>query len=127
GRSTDGGVSFGSELVPFPDGTSATTYNVNAPRISGFSAWLQGSLQPRILIDPVRANTLYVISVDDPDGTYTPTGDASDIVIARSSDNGATWTRSTLSHGPPGTLQAMPAAAIDASGNITVTWYDNRR
>jgi len=32
-----------------------------------------------------------------------------------------------VSHGPSGTLQIMPAAAIDAAGNVTVTWYDNRR
>jgi hypothetical protein len=126
-RSTDGGVTFGSELVPFPNGTAAITYNVNAPRISGMVSWLQGSLQPRILVDPTRANTLYVISVDDPDGVYTAAGDPSDIMIARSIDNGATWIRSTVSHGPAGTLQVMPAAAIDSGGNMTVTWYDNRR
>ena len=58
---------------------------------------------------------------------YDAAGDPSDIVLARSTDNGATWTRTTISHGAAGTIQIMPAAAIDAAGNITVTWYDNRR
>src|SRR5207248_1723043 len=84
------------------------------------------SLQPRILVDPARPGNIYVVSVDDPDNVYDSTGDPSDVVLARSTNNGASWTRSTISHGPAGTLQVMPAAAIDAVGNITVTWYDNR-
>jgi ELWxxDGT repeat protein len=127
-RSTDGGLTFGSEdIIPFPAGTADATSNGNAPRISGLKSILIGTTQPRILLDPVRPNTVYVVTVDDPDNLYTPTGDPSDIVIAKSIDNGLNWTRSTLSHGPAGTIQIMPAAAIDADGNITATWYDNRR
>src|SRR5262249_10743497 len=96
------------------------------PRINKLKSWLQGSLQPRILVDPARPGNMYVISVDDPDNVYDATGDPSDIVLARSTDGGATWTRSTISHGTAGTIQIMPAAAIDASGTITVTWYDTR-
>ena len=49
------------------------------------------------------------------------------MVIARSLDNGLTWTRTTVPDGAAGTLQIFPNAAIDEFGNIVVTWYDNRR
>jgi hypothetical protein len=128
-RSTDGGLTFGPEIIPFPAGTAATTTNSAtglANKITGLHVWLQGSMQPRILIDPVRPGNIYVVSVDDPDA-FDPTNDPSDIVIARSTDNGATWTRKTISQGLYGDSEFMPAAAIDAAGNIAVTWYDNRR
>jgi hypothetical protein len=128
-RSTDGGVTFGPELLPFPDGTGATTTNSTTGlvnKITGIHVWLQGSMQPRILPDPSRPGDIYVVSVNDPD-TFTPTNDPSDIVISRSTNNGATWTRATISQGVYGDSEFMPAAGIDANGNIAVTWYDNRR
>ena len=128
-RSTDGGLTFGPEIIPFPAGTAATTTNSGtglANKIDGLHVWLQGSMQPRILIDPARPGNIYVVSVDDPD-TFLPTNDPSDIVIARSTDNGFTWTRSTISQGLSGDSEFMPAASINASGELTVTWYDNRR
>ena len=101
---------------PTPRSTPAPPSTARRPRpgSTGLKSWLQGSLQPRILIDPARPGNLYVVSVDDPDNVYDATGDPSDIVLARSTDNGATWTRTTISHGAPGTIQIMPAAAIDA-------------
>src|SRR5262249_23216695 len=128
-RSTDGGLSFGPEIIPFPSGTAATTANGDtglANKVTGLHVWLQGSMQPRILIDPARPGNIYVVSVDDPDA-FVPTNDPSDIVIARSTDNGATWTRSTISQGIYGDTEIMPAAAIDPNGNLAVTWYTNRR
>ncbi len=128
-RSTDGGVTFGAEIVPFPAGTAAhTTNSANglANKIPGFHGWLQGAGQPRILVDPVRANTLYVVTIDDPN-TFLTTDDPADVVVARSTDNGATWVRAAISQGAAGGIEVMPAAAIDANGNIVVHWYDNRR
>jgi hypothetical protein len=101
------------------------------PRIYKFKGWLQGSVQPRILPDPARPSNLYVVSVTNPNHSYatdgSPSGDPSDIVIARSTDNGATWTRSTIGTPNDGNLEIMPAAAIDQSGNIAVTWYQDLR
>ena len=128
-RSTDGGLTFGPEIIPFPAGTAATTNNADnglASKITGLHVWLQGSMQPRILVDPARPGNIYVVSVDDPD-TFTTTNDPSDIVFARSTNNGATWTRTTISQGINGDSEIMPAASIDANGNLAVTWYDNRR
>ncbi len=124
--SSDGGQTFGPELIPFPAGTADITNNVPPnPLMPGLRAWMQGSVQPRILIDPVRPGNVYVVTVDDPDDDYG-SGDPSDIVFAKSTDYGATWTRSTISHAPFGTAQVMPSAYIDENGNMAVMWYDNR-
>ncbi len=128
-RSTDCGQTFGSEIIPFPAGTAATTTNSGtglANKINGMHMWLQGSMQPRILVDPVRPGNIYVVDVDDPN-SFVTTDDPSDIVIARSTNNGASWTRTTISQGVNGDSEIMPAAAIDESGRIAITWYDNRR
>lgn len=126
-KSSDGGATFQPDLVPFPNGTADINDNAppNAP-MNGLQAWMQGSVQPRILLDPVRPGNIYVICADDPDNNYA-VGDTADIVMARSTDNGATWTRSTISHAPFGTIQVMPAAYIDEEGNFAVSWYDTRR
>ncbi len=125
-RSSDGGQTFQPVTTPFPAGTADITDNAPPnPTMAGNISWMQGAVQPRILVDPVRPNNVYVISVDDPDNNYA-SGDPADIVMARSTDYGASWIRSTISHGPFGTIQTMPTAAIDEDGNITVTWYDSR-
>jgi subtilisin-like proprotein convertase family protein len=124
--SSDGGATFQPEIVAFPAGTADINDNAPPnPTMPDNISWQQGSVQPKILLDPVRPNNIYVISVDDPDNNYA-VGDASDIVLARSVDYGVTWTRSTISHAPFGTSQLMPSAAIDEEGNIAVTWYDTR-
>ncbi|MEX2171963.1 MAG: Ig-like domain-containing protein [Pirellulales bacterium] len=125
-RSSDGGQTFGALITPFPNGTA--DINDNAPPnpvMVGNQSWMQGAVQPRILLDPVRPNNIYIISVDDPDNNYAA-GDPADIVMARSTDDGATWTRSIISHGPANTIQTMPSAAIDEDGNLSVMWYDSR-
>jgi hypothetical protein len=128
-HSTDGGQTFGSEITPFPDGTAATTTNSSTGvtnKITGLHVWLQGSMQPRVVFDPVRPANIYVVAVNDPD-TFDPTNDPSDIVLARSTDNGGSWTRSTISQGRYGDSEFMPAAGIDANGNLAVTFYTNAR
>jgi hypothetical protein len=128
-RSTDGGVTFAAATAAFAAGQSALSYNVQTSggtTIPGTQFWTQGALQPWIMPDPARAGNVYVVTNDDPNNTYQ-NGDDGDVVFARSTDNGATWTRSTISSGPSNSFQLFPTASIDRFGNIVVAWYDNRR
>jgi hypothetical protein len=93
--------------------------------IPGTDFWLQGTMQPWILPDPVRAGHVYVVANDDPNNAFG-NGDDADVVIARSTDFGATFTRSRIDHGPGQSFAVMPTAHIDQDGNIVATWYDNR-
>ncbi|MBI1827381.1 MAG: exo-alpha-sialidase [Planctomycetes bacterium] len=129
-RSINGGVSFPQKTLAFGPGASDVTYNVqDCPDgvIPGAAFWLQGSLQPWVLPDPQIPGSLYIVANDDPDNNHDA-GDAADIFIARSADNGLTWGAPIrVDHGPGTTFQVMPTAAIDNStGCIAVMWYDNR-
>lgn len=93
--------------------------------IPGTDFWLQGTMQPWILPDPVRAGNVYVFANDDPNDTFG-NGDDADVVVARSTDFGMTFTRSRVDHGPGQSFAVMPTAHIDQDGNIAVHWYDNR-
>jgi uncharacterized repeat protein (TIGR01451 family) len=129
-RSTDGGVSFPQVTTPFAAGESDVTDNVvdgsgsGAP-IPGLQFWMLGSGQPWILADPARPGNVYVVTNDDPDDTHG-SGDDADVVFARSTDNGLTWTTSTIPDGSGGAHQVYPFAAIDQLGNIAVAWLDTR-
>ncbi|MEX0978155.1 MAG: Ig-like domain-containing protein, partial [Pirellulales bacterium] len=128
-RSVNGGATFQAELANLPFTAGNADVNDNAPpnpRVPGNLSWWLGSPQPRILTHPTIPGTLFVVCVDDPNNIFA-NGDDSDVVLARSTDYGATWTTSTISHAPVGTFEIMPAAAIDELGNIAVAWYDNRR
>lgn len=107
---------------------SATTCNVQnpGPGIPNTDFWMQGAQQPWIVPDPIRPGNVYVVANDDPDDNFT-TGDPGDIILERSTDNGNTWSRSTISHAPANTLQLMPTAAMDQDGKLAVFWYDTRR
>lgn len=133
-RSTDGGEHFNQKTYAFTGGQSDITYNrqdISSGKISGETFWTIGSTQPWVLADPARPGNVYVIAADDPDNNHD-LGDVSNIVISRSTNNGQTWTTSTVSAGTvvPGTpnlsFQLYPTAAIDRFGNIVVAWYDNR-
>jgi autotransporter-associated beta strand protein len=68
-----------------------------------------------VLGDQTRAGNVYVVFLNYPN-----------IVFAKSTDYGGTWTTSTLVAGSDPTLwEAFPTAAIDQYGNIAVTWYTN--
>jgi plastocyanin len=96
-----------------------------APDVPQAVFWMQGAFAPYVLADPLRPGNIYVICNDDPNNAYG-NGDEGDVVFARSTDHGNTWTVSTISHAPAGTLQVFPMGAIDQDGNIAVHWYDNR-
>jgi hypothetical protein len=132
-RSTDGGLTFPQKNLAFLGGQSDITFNVQTAPGTGAipqtQFWMQGAGQPWVLPDPVRPGNVYVITSDDPDNAHGTAGDDVDVVIARSTDNGLNWTRSTLPFNPiaAGSHQFFPTASIDQFGNIAVAWYDNRR
>lgn len=127
-RSTDGGATFPQKNEAFTAGQSDVTFNVQGypGTIPKTQFWMQGSVQPWLLADPVRPGHVYVVSNDDPDDTHG-SGDDADVVISRSTDNGATWSVSKIPDGSSGADQVFPFAAIDEKGDIAVAWYDTRR
>jgi len=129
-RSTDGGVTFPQESQPFPAGTADMTFNVQslAGAIPGVRFWLQGSVQPWVLPDPLVPGRVHVVVNDDPDDVIG-LADPADVYIVTSNDFGLTWSSPLrLSDGPGTSLQVMPTATIDPwTGYIAVHWYDDRR
>jgi hypothetical protein len=132
-RDGTGGASFAAGVVPqrnnaFGAGQATVTCNDqdgSGDEIPGTDFWLQGTVQPWILPDPVRPGNVYVVGNDDPNNAYA-NGDDGDVVIARSTDFGVTFSRSRLDHGPGQSFSVMPTAHIDQDGNVVATWYDNR-
>ncbi len=128
-RSTDGGVTFPQKTTAFLAGASDIAFNVQdnllIGRIAGAQFWTQGSAQPFVIADPSRPGNVYVVTADDPDAHGS--GDDANVVIARSTNNGLTWTNATISSGPNNSFQVFPTAAIDRFGTMLVAWYDNRR
>jgi hypothetical protein len=135
-RDGAGGANFAAGTVPqknnaFAAGQATITCNVQNNPLSGTEIpnadfWLQGSVQPWILPDPVRAGSIYVVANDDPNNNFG-NGDDADVVIARSNDHGVTFSRNRADHGPGQSFAVMPTAHIDQDGNIAISWYDNRR
>lgn len=126
-RSTDGGVSYPQRSLAFVAGRAEVSYNQQnciCP-IPGATFW-NGS-EPWIMADPNVDGAVSVVIADAP-GTDLCSGDASDVLIARSSDHGLTWSvPESVSDGAPGTLEFFPTAAIDpVTGLIAVAWYDDR-
>jgi hypothetical protein len=128
-RDSSGGLNLTSgTAVQKTSFAAAVTCNVQggAGAIPRMHFWMQGALAPYILPDPVRPGNVYVIANDDPNNDFT-TGDPGDVILARSTDYGSTWSLKTISHAPANTLQGYPTGAIDQDGRIMAFWYDTRR
>ncbi len=134
-RSPNGGAdilagTFTAPVQVFLPGEAEITWNLQneACPVPGSKSLWAGSLQPFVVPDPNRPGNVYVIAADDPNNDYCTAGlnDPANVVFARSTDYGDTWTRSTISHGPAGTFQVFPTGAIDQQGNLFAIWYDNR-
>jgi hypothetical protein len=100
----------------------------NEPTVPKAHFLMQGSSAPFVVADPIRPGNIYVIANDDPDNA-AGSGDDGDIVMARSTDYGQTFTVSKIDHAPQGadSLQVFPQGVADQDGNLVVFWYDTRR
>jgi hypothetical protein len=139
--STDGGQNYnfptdknGNKVPVFGQGQADISWNVQADAsnvaaqrtTSGIRFLTSGSSAPVVLADPSRAGRVYCIAADDPTNGGT-TGDAANLYIATSRDNGSTWgAPQLLESGPNNSLQYFPAASVDAAGDLFVAWYDTR-
>lgn len=141
-RSTDGGDTWAQKTQAFTAGFSDMTFNVQrsltfptSSTVPGLEDWLQGSVQPWVLPDPLVPGRIHVVANDDPDNDTTTDGndssqggDAANVYIATSDDFGQTWNSPIpVDDGPAGTFQVLPTASIDPqTGWIAVHYYDNR-
>jgi hypothetical protein len=117
-KSTDGGMTFG------PDRAVAGIIPIADP-LGGFGWGFRTNSCPSIAVDTSagpRRGTVYVAWADQ------RTGDA-DILIARSTDGGLTWSVPTRINDDPaqnGRHQFFQWLSVDPHGTVHVIWYDNR-
>ncbi|MBX7219709.1 MAG: glycoside hydrolase [Blastocatellia bacterium] len=72
-----------------------------------------------VVASPTQKNILYA--------TYTDNGQGMDVFFTRSLNGGATWETPRLLNDDNGTGdQFLPALAVDARGNVAVSFYDTR-
>ena len=117
-RSTDGGVTwvFSSNNVADMNGIR-TSNLLNGIRANGF---------PRIDIDKTggaRNGWLYVVAAEK---NFAPALDNADIVLMRSTDNGANWTRIRVNQDAAGKLNWFGAVRVDELGGLNIVYYDQR-
>jgi hypothetical protein len=111
-RSTDGGLTFGSDVTittgPFPEGLPND--------VSTF---------PSIAVDNgtgTRSGWLYVVFADNRNGDC-------DVFFSRSTNNGANWsTPSRVNNDPMSNnkIQYWPTVAVNEAGNIAIIFMDSR-
>lgn len=129
-RSTDGGVTFPFRIKPFGAGSANITFNEDTTRrLNRSLSWTPGSGQPWLLPDPTDSQRIAVVFSDDPTNTTDGgTADDMNVVIARSTNRGQTWTApANVASAPLGALEMFPTAAMDLNSRcLSVAWYDTR-
>src|SRR4030095_820461 len=117
-RSTNGGVTWVFASNHVIDMNGIRTSNLfNGIRANGF---------PRLDIDKTggtRNGWLYVVAGEK---NFAPALDNSDIVLMRSTNHGATWTRIRVNQDPAGKLNYFGAVRVDQCGAVNVVYYDQR-
>src|SRR5262245_54394367 len=132
-RSADGGATY-TKTTAFTGGNADITFNNRTPPATRLlnqnQSWTQGAAQPWVLPDPRSTNNVFVVAADDPtNAAHGGANDDMNVYIARSTDQGATWSAPIrVDHGPDGSHAFFPTASIDDhTGCIVVNWYDSRR
>ena len=120
-RSTNGGVNWS---------VNENVFDINGIRSSSFGTYgIRTNDFPRIDIDRTggpRNGWIYVVVPEKSPGAAT---DAADVILRRSTNNGATWSAGIrVNQDTPGNgkLQFFPAVRVDEFGGVNVIWYDNR-
>ncbi len=120
-RSTNGGGAWTvTENAYDMNGIRAATFNGWNFRVNGF---------PRIAVDRsggARNGWIYVVAGEK---NLAPAGTDADVVMHRSTDNGATWSAGIRVNQDPmnnGKVQFFPAIRVDETGGVNICYYDNR-
>ena len=114
-RSTDGGTTWGTDLVV--DTIQLPPLNLNGSGVRAKGAAI-------IRTDPTNSSTLYIAYAADPD-TLGP--DEGDIFFIRSANAGVTWSTPLRVNDNSGTTdQVLPWMEVAPNGIIDIAWYDRR-
>ncbi len=77
-----------------------------------------GQWDSQISVDPVDGRTVYASFMQN---------NKSDIIVAKSTDNGNTWsTKVDVSTAPTSTHHNFPAIAAIGNGDVRISWMDSR-
>ncbi len=120
-KSTNGGLNYVA---------TENAFDVNGMRSSSFNGWgIRVPGFPRIDIDKSggsRNGWIYIVTGQV---NLAPAGSDADVIINRSTDNGATWSsgirvnQDALNNGK---VQFFPVINVDDAGGLNVIYYDNR-
>jgi hypothetical protein len=119
-RSTNGGVSW-------------ATVNDNAVDINGIRAanlfnGIRANGFPRLAIDNTGGPRNGWIYVAIGEKNIAPATDGADMCLARSTDNGTTWTHTRINQDTPGNgkFQYMGDIDVTSNGTVVCSYYDQR-
>jgi hypothetical protein len=115
-KSTDGGVTWGSDV---------TVNTILLPPLNlngGADVRARGAAILRT--DPSNSNVLYIVYAADPDGAGS---DESDIFFIKSTNGGTSWSLPLkLNDDSTTNDQILPWMEVKPNGTIDVAWYDRR-
>jgi hypothetical protein len=119
-KSTNGGANWT---------VTENAYDMNGIRGTLFSPALRVNGFPRIDVDRSggpRNGWIYIVAAEK---NLAPAGSDPDVVMHRSSDNGATWSTGIRVNQDPinnGKYQWFPAVRVDEYGGLNIVYYDQR-
>jgi hypothetical protein len=117
-RSTDGGVTFGSQVIatPYIQGPGVICYGRNTVKDC-----IRTDYMPRMAADNSYTSTRGNVYIVYASAQYP------DIYLVRSTNQGSTWSAPVkVNDDNTTTDQWMPSINVDKNGKIFISWYDSR-